>query len=107
IKPEGSITLGGEVIPLGGAFGRSVSTLTIADNDVNHGVFNFNSVQYMTNENAVYAVITVIRTNGSVGAASVDYFTRDSTALAGIDYVPILPGEGKLTFQSGVTSLSF
>ncbi len=108
-KPGGSLTLGGEMIPLGGAYGgRSFATLTIADSDVNHGIFNFSALQYATNENAGQAIITVTRTNGSVGQVSVDYLTRDSStspiATAGVDYTPV---RGKLTFLSGQTTRSF
>src|SRR4029450_11993762 len=36
LRPGGSITLGGEYIPLGGALGRASAQLNIADDDVNH-----------------------------------------------------------------------
>src|SRR5439155_17312070 len=71
-------------------------------------IFSFSSVQYATNENAIQAIITVVRTNGTVGTVSVDYFSRDSltppSATAGVDYTPV---QGKLTFLSGQTTRTF
>lgn len=106
--PIGGGYLNGEYIPLGGALGISTATLTIADNDRKPGVLTFASREFVTNENARYAVITVIRTNGSSGTVSVQYYTRDGTATAPADYtaIPRLPPR-TLTFNSGVTSQTF
>ncbi len=108
LHPVGSLNLGGELIPLGGALGRAKATLIIADNDVDHGIFNFATPNFFTNENTISAVITVVRTNGSVGSASVDYYTRNSTntpiASVNVDY---RPARGTLFFASGQTSRTF
>ena len=100
----GSLTLGGEFIPLGGALGKADSVMTIADNDFPAGVFSFSSPVYHTNENAVQATITVIRTNGFTGRVTVDYQTRPGTATAGADY---LTTTNTLTFDSGITNRTF
>lgn len=93
LRPGGSINLGGEHIPLGGALGRYKATLNIGDDDVNNGIINFASAAYVTNESALKLLVSVIRTNGSVGTVHVDYFTRNSTntplATANVDYFPI------------------
>src|SRR5205823_3338023 len=109
VQPSGGITLGGEFVPLGGALGRRRSPLTIVDDDFSHGVFNFTSSTYATNENALTNWVTIIRTNGSVGTVSVDFYTRNSsippiaTATGpDADYIPVPPT--KLTFLSGQTS---
>ena len=108
VIPDGSITLGGEFIPLGAARGHlDVSTVTIADNDFSHGEFNFNVTAYITNENASFAVITVVRTNGSSGGVSVDYQTRPglvSPATTNADFTPV---RGTLSFSSGQTIRTF
>ena len=108
IIPEGSITLGGEFIPLGVARGHlDASIVTIADNDFSHGVFNFNVTAYLTNENAGFALITVIRTNGSSGGVSVDYLTRPgltSPATTNADFSPV---RGTLSFSAGQTVRTF
>ncbi len=101
----GSITLGGEYIPLGTAIGHTdFGSATIADNEFNKGIFNFGAVSYMTNEDAGLAIISVIRTNGSSGAVTVDYLTRDGSATAGSDYTTT---RGQLRFASGETNKTF
>ncbi|HKX61146.1 MAG TPA: Calx-beta domain-containing protein, partial [Verrucomicrobiae bacterium] len=104
--PIGSIDLSGDPIPTGAALGRSRSIVTITDDDFSPGVFAFSSPTYSTNEGAIFARITVVRTNGSAGSVSVRYFTTDGTAIAGQgqDYTA---AQGTLTFGSAVTSQSF
>jgi uncharacterized delta-60 repeat protein len=110
LRAEGSLNLGGEYIPLGGALGRARALLTIAEDDFPAGEFNFLYANFITNENATYASITVIRTNGSVGKVSVLYMTEHSTTPvaategAGGDYEP---ASGRLDFASGQTTNSF
>ena len=103
-EPFGNITLGGEYIPLGGALGTANAMMTIVDNDFRPGVFTFTAPSYVTNEGAVWAEITVIRTNGVSGSVSVDYLTREGTARAGVDY---LTTRSTLSFGQGVTNRSF
>lgn len=115
LRPQGSITLGGDVIPLGAAFGRSRARLTILDNDFDAGTFVFSSANFITNENALRATITVLRTNGANGSASVDYYT--SVAISDAPGPIAIPGtgpggdfsptSGRLTFASGQTVGSF
>ena len=111
LRPQGSITLGGDVIPLGAALGRSKARLTILDNDFDAGTFAFAAANFVTNENALRATITVIRTNGANGSASVDYFTDNVIPVPatpgtgpGGDYSP---ASGRLTFASGQTVATF
>jgi len=108
VLPTGSITLGGEYVPLGTALGHhDASSVTISDNDFSHGEFNFRLSEYFTNENARFATISVTRTNGSSGAASVDYLVLPGTAnpaTPGADYVA---GRGTLSFASGQTARTF
>ena len=101
--PQGSITLGYEIIPLGVALGRSSATLTIVDNDYYKGTFVFSSPTYTVteNQNPTNAILTVVRTNGSDGAVSVDYYTVDVGAQAGRDYRYT---SNRLDFSSGETS---
>ena len=103
-KPQGNLMLGGEYIPLGGSLGVDQATVTIGDNDFTPGVFNFLFSNYPTNEDARYATITVIRTNGLNGSATVDYYTRDGTARAGSNY---LATSGTLSFGPEEASRTF
>ena len=112
LRPQGQITLGGDVIPLGAALGRSRARLNILDNDFDAGTFAFSSPTFSTNENALRATITVVRTNGANGVASVDYYTSTETVAPratvgtgpGGDYSP---ASGRLTFASGQTIGTF
>lgn len=108
IRPGGSVTLGGEYIPLGGALGRTSSRLTIADNEFDRGVIAFQSANYTVNEGVGTATITLVRTNGSSGSVTVDYFTTTNAisprAIPGRDYNF---KSGKVTFPSGTTVATF
>jgi Domain of unknown function (DUF4347)/Legume lectin domain/PA14 domain/Calx-beta domain len=53
----------------------------------NPGVLSLGDTQLSVNENGTTANITVVRTGGSDGVATLDYTTLDGTASAGSDYV--------------------
>lgn len=61
------------------------------------GALSFSSATYSGNEGSV-VTITVTRTGGADGAASVDYQTGDGTAVSPADY---LPAAGTLTWADG------
>jgi hypothetical protein len=104
---SGSILLGGEVIPLGAARGfGDFGRVAISDNDFDRGVFNFAVSNFATNENAVKATITVVRTNGSSGPVTVDYLVVDGTARRGFDYTAT-NGPTTLRFSSTETKKTF
>lgn len=71
------------------------------------GRFSFNTATYGVNENAGTATITVLRTGGIAGTASVSYATSNGTATSGascstgVDY---LPASGTFTWTHGDTS---
>ncbi len=99
-------SLGGEVIPLGAALGRSVAPITIIDDDFTPGVLGFTAPVFTVDEHGSVATIQVSRTNGSTAAVTVNYTTVDLTpgptaAVANADY---LPKSGTLTFASGETN---
>lgn len=50
------------------------------------GTLAFEATAFNVSENAASVVVTVTRTGGSSGAASVNYSTSDGTAAAGSDY---------------------
>jgi uncharacterized delta-60 repeat protein len=79
------------------------ATLTIQDDD---SVVGFSPVNYAINENdpGRQAVITVARAGGTLGTATVDYFTLDSTAVAGVNYVAT---SGTLVFAPGQSTVNF
>ncbi len=86
----------GTSVPAAGA----TATVTI-NNTTPTGQFGFGVTSATVNENAGQVIITVTRTGGSGGAASVDYATADGTGVAGTDYTAT---SGTLNFADGETS---
>jgi hypothetical protein len=79
------------------------ATVTILDDD-STGTLDFSAQRYDVNENAGHVTITVNRTGGSAGDASVDYATSDGTAHEPGDYAAT---HGTLTFHDGDTQKTF
>ena len=67
---------------------------------MNTGVLNFTNSAMTVMKNAGNAVVTVARTGGSDGAASVLFSTSSGTALAGVDYSTSV---GNLTWATADT----
>ncbi|WP_181438623.1 Calx-beta domain-containing protein [Paenibacillus sambharensis] len=64
-----------------------ILTITIQDNDTNSpAVFQFNNIDYQGIENSGHVTVTVIRSTGNQGAASVSYTTVGGSAAAGSDF---------------------
>ena len=85
--------------------GITSAAVTILDDELAPiGDFHFGSAAYSVNENGGQIIVDVIRSNGSAGAATVDYATMDGTATAGLDYQAT---SGTLNFADGQTSASF
>ena len=78
------------------------TTLTIADFE--QGTLQFSATDYQANEDGGTATITVQRSGGSNGTATINYATTSKTATAP-DYY--LAKTGTLTFAEGVTSQTF
>lgn len=101
-------SLGGEVIPLGTALGRSSATLTIRGNE-NRGVLTFTAPEFVVNENGTNAVVYVSRASGSKGSVTIQYATADGAAplpvnqraIRNLDYTST---NGTLTFADGATN---
>jgi hypothetical protein len=68
------------------------------------GVFQFDMANYTVNEDAGVATITVIRTGGSDGDATVDFATSDGTAMDAVNY---LSASGTLGFAQNDTAMTF
>jgi len=62
------------------------------------GTLQFSAATYSVNEGTATATITVTRTGGSSGAASVNYATSNGTATAGSDYTA---ASGTLNWADG------
>ncbi len=94
---EFNVNLSGEA---GASLGSpSSAAVTIQDDDVApSGVLQFSSATYSVNENAGSVTVSVTRTGGSNGAASVSYATADGSATAGSDYTST---SGELNWANG------
>ena len=68
------------------------------------GTLRFSSPDYSLSETGASAEITVVRVGGSSREVTVDYTTRDGTALADADYTA---ASGTLVFAEGETSKTF
>jgi hypothetical protein len=86
-SPTGRAILGGQL----------TSTVTIRDDDSN-GKLQFDKAAYAVGEADGSAILTVVRSGGSIGAVKVKYAVTGGTAVAGADYT--LAG-GTLEFAAG------
>ncbi|HTR40225.1 MAG TPA: Calx-beta domain-containing protein, partial [Pseudomonadales bacterium] len=68
-------------------FAPSNAILAVENNIGPPGELYFGSTNYIFNESAGSAVVTVVRTNGFTGDVSANFATLDGTALAGLNYV--------------------
>ncbi len=91
-------TAQGENIPLGVALGNASSPLLIDHRNPNPGILSLTASYYYTNENAGYATIAVVRTQGTSGQVSLNYTTGGGTAVPGRDYTTT---RGTLFFPDG------
>jgi uncharacterized delta-60 repeat protein/uncharacterized repeat protein (TIGR01451 family) len=78
-----------------------VATVTITDDVAG---LSFSSPTYSANENGQQAVITVVRSNYTNSAVSVDFSTADGSGQAGVNYYPT---NGTLVFTNGDTAKTF
>jgi hypothetical protein len=80
------------------------ATLTIIDDDHGAGQLSFSTTNFMAAETAGEAIITVTRTNGVTGIATVKFTASGGTALPGMDYAAT---NGTLVFADGEVNKSF
>ncbi len=77
---------------------ENVVNIPVTMNVLGPGTLQFSSATYSVSENGGTATISVTRTNGSLGAVSIDYTTSDGTASDGSDYTL---SSGTLTWNNG------
>ena len=77
------------------ASANATATVTVLESP---GTLAFSSALFSVAENANLAVVTVVRTGGTLGAVTVGYQTAAINATPGLDFVPTA---GTLTFASG------
>jgi uncharacterized delta-60 repeat protein/uncharacterized repeat protein (TIGR01451 family) len=79
----------------------AAATLTIVETTTAPGTLAFSAPSYVVSEQGTNAYLNVLRTNGVTGVVTVNYFTQNGTALAGLKYVAT---NGTLVFADGQTS---
>jgi uncharacterized delta-60 repeat protein/uncharacterized repeat protein (TIGR01451 family) len=79
----------------------AAATLTIIETSTANGTLAFSAPSYVVSEKSTNAFLNVLRTNGVTGVVTVDYFTQDGTAVAGVKYGAT---NGTLVFADGQTS---
>ncbi len=79
----------------------AAATLTIVETSTASGTLAFSAPSYVVSEQGTNAYLNVLRTNGVTGVVTVDYFTQNGTALAGLKYVAT---NGTLIFAENDTS---
>jgi uncharacterized delta-60 repeat protein/uncharacterized repeat protein (TIGR01451 family) len=87
--------------PSGIALGQGTAVLNITPDEA---VFTLSQPLYSVNETGTNVTITVVRTPLGTGPVSVDFYTSNNTAIAGLDYVAT---NGTLFFNTGETSKTF
>ncbi len=90
--------------PLGGPSQNTLADDYTYGSQSSAGVFEFAQATFSASEGSNTAYITVLRSGGTAGFATVNYATTLGSATPGSDY---LATDGTLQFNSGQTSLSF
>lgn len=73
----------------------SNAVVTIIDNDSR---FSFATNSFAVDEGGTNVIVTIVRTNTSIGEATIDFATSNETALAGADFTAT---NGTITFLDG------
>jgi uncharacterized delta-60 repeat protein len=82
----------------------SNATLTIIDTTPSPGYLTLSTNSYFVNKTDPYAVITVIRTNGSTGSLQAGLLVLPGTALPTANYVPPVANPITVNFGPGVST---
>src|ERR1044071_1212448 len=96
VQTNGQVAVGGGFSSVGNVTRNGLARLN-GDGAGGPGRFEFSSAQYLVNEGVGSAVLTVLRTGGSLGPATVSYSTADGTAHAPARYTP---APGGLSFTN-------
>lgn len=76
----------------------------VISNDNSYGALQFSAPFYNVNENGGYTTISVLRSSGTAGTASIDFATSDGVNTTSGNYYPT---NGTLVFGPGVSDASF
>jgi uncharacterized delta-60 repeat protein len=103
LQSDAKILLGGYIQTINGVSRPNVARLLPGESQP-AGRLEFSSDEVSVSESAGNATLTVVRLGNATGTVTVNYATRDYSALGGEDFVPT---SGTLTFAAGETTKSF
>jgi len=86
-------------VAIGGV--SNTATVSIFDDETSRSVFAFNAASATIAEDKREIVVTIVRTEDSVGAATVNVSTANGSAIAGQDYTEV---NFAVNFPAGATS---
>lgn len=92
--------------PVGAALGNAEATGTILNDDPGPGTLQLGTSSYSVSESAGALSVTVTRSGGTSGSASVKLATSDGNASGGIDYSPRAATLSWADGEAGAKSLS-
>ena len=101
---DAKVLVGGAFSSVDGQTRNGVARLNAGANGGGSGSFEFTVLNYLADENATNATVTVVRRAGLTGSATVQIATSDGTALQGSDYVG---ATNTLTFGNGQNVTNF
>ena len=104
LNASGLLTLGGQTVPTLPAPGQYSANLTIVNDNYPAGLVGFAVTNYTTLDTNGNLTITITRTNGFTGNATVWWTTANGTAISPLDYQAAF---NTVTFNSGQTTASF
>ena len=89
------------------ALGLPSAQLEIINDNFPPGLLGFSATNYIAIDTSNSVTITVLRTNGSFGPVSVEYYTANGTAISGINYTGISAGASTtLNFPGGPNNVA-
>lgn len=103
VQQDGKVVIAGSFTAVNGTTQNRIARLNGGAN-IGIGNLSFLTSDYLVDENGIFAVVSVVRTRASAGTISVDYATRDGSAIEGVNYTNTT---GTLTFAQSETIKSF
>jgi uncharacterized repeat protein (TIGR01451 family)/uncharacterized delta-60 repeat protein len=103
VSSQGLLVLGGVPIPLYPALGLPSASLEIVNDNVQPGVVGFSASNYTAIDTSSSVTITVVRTNGTSDPITVQYFTKNGSAISGGNYTGVTVQQDlQVSFPGGV-----
>jgi uncharacterized repeat protein (TIGR01451 family)/uncharacterized delta-60 repeat protein len=103
VQSDGKVVIAGDFTLVNGTTQNRIARLNSGAN-IGIGNLSFLASDFVVDENGITAVVSVVRTRAAGGTISVDYMTRDGSAIEGVNYTNTT---GTLTFGQSESIKSF